>query len=468
MFGRTKAVVAPSVHDAAARIIFDRSPDAYCVIDEGRIVECNGAMERFLDCSRADIIGLTPEQLSPPTQEGGVSTDELGAKMDALVARDGSARFEWTHQRLDGTPLPVLVTLIDANIGGRSVMISMWQDIGELVTARQTEKALQREQAKAAQVLSDVVADMGTALDALAGGNLSFELQHPFPPAFQAMQVNFNTAVGRLRSVLARVISSATKISNGLRDISMATGELAQRTEKQAASVEETAAALETLSVSVSKTAERTQRVHIVTASASSEAEAGGDVVKQAIASMEEIRSSSAEVAKIVGVIDDIAFQTNLLALNAAVEAARAGDAGHGFAVVAAEVRRLAQRATDAARSIKGLIGSAGEQVETGVKYVNEAGNALSKVAKQITEVNALVADVAASTKVQALEVDAVNGVLGHIDTVTQQNAAMVEKTVELSNPLLRLAEDLQGLVGQFQITTNSGSDIRQRARTRQ
>lgn len=450
LFG--KPVPELSVAEAAARHIFDRSPDAYSVIEDGKIVECNAAMEAIMAATRDELLGVTPEQLSPQFQPGGTSSDDMGAAVDAEVAAKGVARFEWTHQRLDGTPLPVLVTLMQAEIAGKPVMISMWQDIRELVAAREAERLMQAEQAASAQALEAVVSEMGSALDSMAAGDLSFRLDHPFPTAYESLRINFNTAAQRLRRTLAQVIASAGLIASGLRDIAAATEELSTRTEGQAARVEETAAFLETISAGAVRATERTDRIHGVAASARRQAQANGDIVTRAIASMTEIRQSSQEVGKIVGVIDDIAFQTNLLALNAAVEAARAGSAGQGFAVVAAEVRRLAQRSTDAARSVKELIGNAGEQVSAGAKLVGETGEALDAIVGQVVEIAELAAEISETTRAQAGEVDAVSSAINQIDGVTQQNAGMVEQTADLSGQLVALADDLRRLVAQFRI----------------
>ena len=114
------------------------------------------------------------------------------------------------------------------------------------------------------------------------------------------------------------------------------------------------------------------------------------------------IETSSKQIAKIIGVIDEIAFQTNLLALNAGVEAARAGDAGRGFAVVASEVRALAQRSADAAKEIKTLISTSTQQVDAGVRLVGETGNALGRIVAQVATMNTLVTEIAASAQEQA------------------------------------------------------------------
>jgi methyl-accepting chemotaxis protein len=173
---------------------------------------------------------------------------------------------------------------------------------------------------------------------------------------------------------------------------------------------------------------------------------------------MNAIENSSGKIANIIGVIDEIAFQTNLLALNAGIEAARAGDAGRGFAVVATEVRALAQRSADAAKEIKGLISDSSEQVVSGVKLVGETGKSLTRIVEHVTQLNELVAGIAASAHEQASGLAEVNTAINQMDQVTQQNAAMVEESTAASHSLAGEAQSLAELVGQFRTHEAKGA----------
>ena len=135
----------------------------------------------------------------------------------------------------------------------------------------------------------------------------------------------------------------------------------------------------------------RCVRARAVVGGARTSAERSGTVVRQAVEAMAGIEKSSREIGQIIGVIDEIAFQTNLLALNAGVEAARAGDAGRGFAVGASEVRALAQRSAEAAKEIKALISTSGVQVEQGVAYVGQTGEALVAIVRQVAEIDKVI-----------------------------------------------------------------------------
>ena len=207
---------------------------------------------------------------------------------------------------------------------------------------------------------------------------------------------------------------------------------------------------MDQLTATVRRSAQGAQQAAELVARARAEARQSGEVVRGAVTAMGGIESSSAEIAQIIGVIDEIAFQTNLLALNAGVEAARAGDAGRGFAVVAQEVRALAQRSADAAKEIKSLISSSTTQVGRGVKLVGEAGQSLTGIVSKVAEIDSLIADIALSSREQATGLNEVNAAVNQMDQVTQQNAAMVEQSTAASVALKHEALELARLVGRF------------------
>jgi methyl-accepting chemotaxis protein len=250
-----------------------------------------------------------------------------------------------------------------------------------------------------------------------------------------------------------RAIAGNTQgVRAGASEITQASDDLSRRTEQQAASLEQTAAALDEITATVRKSAESAREARSLVANTKVDAEKSSAVVGETVEAMRAIEGSSKQIGNIIGVIDEIAFQTNLLALNAGVEAARAGDAGRGFAVVATEVRALAQRSADAAKEIKALISASGGQVNNGVRLVGETGRALTRILEQVTQVNQVITEIAASAQEQSLGLSEVNTAVNQMDQVTQQNAAMVEQATAASHSLANEAEELAGLIGQFQI----------------
>jgi len=297
-----------------------------------------------------------------------------------------------------------------------------------------------------------VVTSVGEGLEKLAGGDLTFRLDQPFPGDYRKLQDDFNTAISRLQEAMVVIVGNAAGIRSTTNEISQAADDLSRRTEQQAASLEETAAALDEITVTVRKTAESATQARTVVTEARDGAEHSGRVVGQAVEAMRAIEGSSTEISQITGVIDEIAFQTNLLALNAGVEAARAGDAGKGFAVVAQEVRALAQRSAQAAKEIKTLIAASSGQVNQGVRLVAQTGEALQRIVAEVAQINELVTGIAASAHEQATGLAEVNTAVNQMDQVTQQNAAMVEQSTAASHSLANEAAELSGLVSRFRI----------------
>jgi methyl-accepting chemotaxis protein len=323
------------------------------------------------------------------------------------------------------------------------------------IEAERQHREAEREAASRGQTF--VVQSVATGLAKLAGGDLRFRLGTPFGAEYDMLRTDFNAAMDKLGQVMRSISGNAEAVRSAAGEITHASDDLSRRTEQQAATLEETAAALDQITATVRKTAEGAQDARALVSAARADAERSGEVVRETVAAMSGIETSSQQIGRIIGVIDEIAFQTNLLALNAGVEAARAGEAGRGFAVVATEVRSLAQRSADAAREIKALISASGQQVDAGVKLVGDTGTALSRIAEQVNRLNQLVGDIAASAQEQATALNEVNVAVNQMDQVTQQNAAMVEQATAASHGMAAEVQALAGLIAQFQIGQDDG-----------
>ncbi|SMX45110.1 methyl-accepting chemotaxis protein [Maliponia aquimaris] len=411
------------------------------------------------------VIGAVAMGFSAETALAGVAADKRRMVLTAaLVFAVMVGLTLWLLQRSLGRPLAQVTSAIrvisqgdydsDHGMQGR---LDEFGTIGRhmdlLTDALRQARAAEAARAEAMQQQAEMVRHLGAALDTLADGVLNREIQAEFPPEYKALRDNYNRAVSHLRRVIDEVADSAGSLLDNANQIAAASDDLSRRTETQAATLEQSAAALEELLGSVSAAAENAQRADAQVRDTRDIARRNGEVMKSAIEAMGAIEKSSEQISEITSVIDDIAFQTNLLALNAGVEAARAGESGKGFAVVATEVRGLAQRSAAAAQQIKDLIIGAGEQVQSGVKLVEEAGGALQEVLAKVADVSDAVSGIANSAGEQAQGLQEINVGISNLDRVTQQNAAMVEEATASAHLMRNHAGTLSQTVGRF-VTT--------------
>ena len=287
---------------------------------------------------------------------------------------------------------------------------------------------------------------------AVAGGDLSTPIVVRGRDEPAQLLESLREMTAGLVEIVSQVRNSAESIATGSAEIATGNADLSQRTEEQASNLEETAASMEQMNATVRSNAESVREAGALSASASGVAVKGGEVVGRAVSTMEEISASSHKINDIIGVIDGIAFQTNILALNAAVEAARAGEQGRGFAVVASEVRTLAQRSAQAAKAIKTLIAQNVQTVDRGSSLVDEAGQTMGEIVKQVQKVAHIVGTIGTATQEQIQGIGQVSEAVSQLDQVTQQNAALVEESAAAAESLKHQAAQLAEVVRVFRL----------------
>ena len=227
-----------------------------------------------------------------------------------------------------------------------------------------------------------------------------------------------------LENITENLDQGSLNTASTSQQVANASQTLSSGASQQASSVEETSASLEEMSSMIQATAENAQKAKSLAAEARTVAENGSRTMVEMVAAMAEIDSTSAQVAKIVKNIDEIAFQTNILALNAAVEAARAGEAGAGFAVVADEVRSLAQRSAAAAKETADKIEAAIASSRKGSQCTSRVGESLTQISEKVTATDLLVSDIATAANEQAQGIEQINQAVGQMDKVCQSNAS--------------------------------------------
>ncbi len=299
---------------------------------------------------------------------------------------------------------------------------------------------------------------MTDVLRKAAQGDYTIRMVGEWPGLYGEMKDSCNTVIDAMDRAMGQVVTSADEVTSAAEQISSGSQALAQATSQQASTLEEVASSLQELNSMAEQSAASAREARVLTEGARGGADQGVDSMRRLSSAVEKIKASSDATAKIVKTIDEIAFQTNLLALNAAVEAARAGDAGKGFAVVAEEVRNLAMRSAEAAKTTTQLIEESVERAVDGVSLNAEVVANLEEIQRQVAEVTGVMEEIAAGADQQSQGVAQIATAVEQMNRGTQQTAANAEESSSASEELTAQASELRVLVGNYRISGTTGS----------
>lgn len=425
-----------------------------------------------------NMLRRTLEQLPGIDPEAIINCDirELAPDADAELAMNrfltvyqseeiefGERVFEFRGNAVESSEGEILGTVIEWK--ERTFERRAEREIGAIVTAARAGDLSQRIEVdekigffrSLAVGVNELIAvsehslvDIARVMGSLSHGDLTKKINNDYAGTFAEVKVGVNGTLDKLESIVQQIRSASELIRKECGGIARDNQEVAESTACQAEQLARSAERMKTMNQTVRQNAAQAREADELAAQARSQAEGGGDIVRDAVAAMTEISTSSQRIADIIGVIDDIAFQTNLLALNAVVEAARAGEQGKGFAVVAGEVRNLAQRSATAAREIKDLIDDSVSKVEGGARLVGDSGEALHEIVETSKQVSDIVSTIAAAGEDQAQGMEQVSTAVMAMDQSARESSTLVQEAARASQQRSGKAPNLAELVAYF------------------
>ncbi len=290
-------------------------------------------------------------------------------------------------------------------------------------------------------------------LDSIAQGDLTQEIR--LSSVEDMLGMTLQKMLKQLNATVGQIAVAASELSLSAKNLLRTSEEISEGATTQAASIEEIAASIQNLADGTQQNAKNAQQADTLVKTSKEQVQQGNQSMQSLLGAMSEIQNSSQKISHIIKTIDEIAFQTNLLAINAAVEAARAGDAGKGFSVVAEEVRNLAANSARAAKETTEMIESSMSKVEEGIQIAHQTASALESMVGSIVQVTELINEISQASNDQALGITQINQGLEQINQVTQTNASHATANASFSEKIASQADGLHNQISRFKTKTS-------------
>ena len=302
------------------------------------------------------------------------------------------------------------------------------------------------------QKLRSYIENISDTLGHVASGNLDFQIDLDYIGDFMPIKSSMLQILSNLNDTMSVILNVANQVMTGSHQVSNGAQELSGSSIEQATAVEQLATIVDSLSEQIHQTAENARHADVKSALVQHESETSNGKMQDMLAAMNEIKSSSGQISKIIQTIEDIALQTNILALNASIEAAQAGVAGKGFEVVANEVRNLAKKSSEAAQESALLIEKAIVAVERGSSVVDEVAQSISTVSVGVGEVAKNIQVISNAAAVQSEASQQITHTVHSVSKAVQANSVNAQQSAAISEELSSQAQKLNETVSRFKL----------------
>ena len=396
-----------------------------------------------------------------PIPESHGKFNEIGQIQDALRV------FQTNLQKIEVLAQERMRAEQKAEVEREDMLARLQQSIGEVArsaaagdTASRVEDLFDHPVLQAlADNLNDLVksidtgiADVSAMLFDVSQGDLTSRASTNRTGAFSDLNTNANSAAERLSDMIFEIQSAAGAVNRLVADIKANMIDMSDQAKSQSSALAVIAEKVATIAGVVSENASSASEAEALTGSVTTLSASSIETVEKAISAVADIERNANQIGEIVDMINSIAFQTNLLALNAAVESARAGDAGLGFAVVANEVRSLAQRASASAAQIQDVIGKSQDAVQRGVSLVGQTGDALEQITAGVSDLSSKIENISAAVSSQSTDLSDINLGLKEIDGLTTTTAEKSESTARAAADLAKVSTKMEDLISIFEL----------------
>ncbi len=310
------------------------------------------------------------------------------------------------------------------------------------------------------EIFKIYISDIDIAMTEMSNNNFDIkESQQPFIGDFKSIEISIKKLITRMSQTISNIKNSAEQVSNSSEQISISAQEIANGATDQASSIEELSASITEVSNQVNQNAANSKMANEMSTDITNSIKISNQQMQNLINCMDTIKNKSKQISTIIKTIEDIAFQTNILSLNAMIEVARAGEAGRGFAVVANEVKKLANKSSEAVKDTTRLIEDSINAVTNGVEVTNLTANTLNKIIENIISTTSLISGISTATNEQAYVLSQVSLGIDQISSVVQLNSAISEESATASQELLSQANVLKEIVSNFKIKKNHSNN---------